>query len=133
MTAYGHYANPHIFLDPLPNPLGLLRPVGRASYKTHYGADENEPHGCMEDTHVHILAYIETWEDDSWAPKIYWLNGLLGIGNTSIAHTFCRRLDVLEKLGVSFICSRSGLMDPTRIIPTFANMLLNLILTSDRK
>jgi len=77
----------------------------------------------MEDTRVQILADIEAWANDPSAPKVYCLNGLLGAGKTSIAHTFCRRLDAQEKLGASFFCSRSGLMDATRIIPTVANML----------
>ena len=57
------------------------------------------------------------------APKVYWLNGHLGTGKTSIAHTFSERLDGRQMLGASFFCSRSALRDASRIIPTIATML----------
>ena len=77
----------------------------------------------MEDTRVQILADIEAWAHDPSAPKVYWLNGQLGIGKTSIAHTLCERLDMQMKLGASFFCSRSAVRDATHIIPTIASML----------
>ena len=77
----------------------------------------------MEDTRVQILADLEAWAHDPSAPKVYWLNGQLGTGKTSIAHTLCERLYAQEKLGASFFCSRSALRDPTHIIPTISSML----------
>ena len=77
----------------------------------------------MEGTRVQTLADLEAWAHDPSAPKVYWLNGQLGTGKTSIAHTFCKRLDAKQMLGGSFFCSRSALTDVTRVIPTLAHML----------
>ena len=72
---------------------------------------------------MQIIADLEAWARDETAPKVYWLNGHLGTGKTSIAHTFSERLDMHQMLGASFFCSRSALRDATRIIPTTATML----------
>ena len=60
---------------------------------------------------------------DPTTPKVYWLNGHLGTGKTSIAHTFSERLHKIRMLGASFFCSRSALKDTRCIIPTIASML----------
>ena len=77
----------------------------------------------MQDTRVQVIADLEAWARDETAPKVFWLNGLLGTGKTSIAHTFSERLDMHQMLGASFFCSRCALWDATRIIPTTATML----------
>ena len=77
----------------------------------------------MADTRNQIIADLEAWAWDETAPKVYWLNGHLGTGKTTIAHTFSERLDSQRMLGASFFCSRSALRDPSRIIPTIAAML----------
>jgi len=110
-------------LDTPPDPLGLLKPADRASYDTRLSAEGDQPYGCMEDTRVMVLTDLEAWAHDPSAPKVYWLNGQLGTGKTSIAHTLCERLDIQKKLGASFFCSRSALRDARRIIPTTASML----------
>ena len=120
---YSSYIHLHTHLDDAADPLELLRPAERASYKTRHGTEGGQLHGCMQNTRVNIIADIERWAQEESAPKVFWLNGHLGTGKTSIAHTVCQRLDLLQLLGASFFCSRSGLRDATRIIPTIAAML----------
>ena len=72
---------------------------------------------------MQIIRDLEAWVWDETAPKVYWLNGHLGTGKTSIAHTLSERLDVQQMLGASFFCSRSAVRDASRIIPTTATML----------
>ena len=120
---YSKYVHPDSYLDHLPDPLERLRPSERASYATRHGAEGDQPHGCMPDTRVQIIADLENWAQDPTAPKVYWLNGYLGTGKTSIAHTFSERLDRQQMLGASFFCSRSAVRDASRIIPTTAAML----------
>ena len=112
-----------IHLDHSPDPLERLRPAERASYRTRHGAEGDQAHGCMADTRVQIIADLEAWAQDNMSPKVYWLNGHLGTGKTSIAHTLSERLDREKMLGASFFCSRSALRDASRIIPTIATML----------
>ena len=63
---------------------------------------------CTEGTRVDIIEQIMEWAketDPVKAPSVYWLNGLAGLGKTTIAYTIC---ELLEKAGVpfaSFFCS----------------------------
>ena len=77
----------------------------------------------MTDTRVQIIAGLEAWARDEIAQKVYWLNGHLGTGKTSTAHTLCERLDTQQILGASFFCSRFAVRDASRIVPTAATML----------
>jgi hypothetical protein len=64
---------------------------------------------CTKDTRVDIIAQIMGWAEETdteKAPSVYWLNGLAGLGKTTIAYTIC---ELLENAGVpfaSFFCSR---------------------------
>ena len=120
---YSNYINPDSYLDHSPDPLERLKPAERASYATRHGAEGSQPRGCVADTRVQIISDIEAWAWDEMAPRVYWMNGHLGTGKTSIAHTLCERLDTQQMLGASFFCSRSAVRDATRIIPTTATML----------
>ena len=111
--------NPDSYPDLSPDPLERLRPVERASYATRHGAEGSQPRGCVADTRVQIIADLEAWAQDEMAPKVYWMNGHLGTGKT----TLCERLDKQQMLGARFFCSRSALKDARRIIPTIAAML----------
>ena len=82
-----NYIHPDSCLAQSPEPLERLRPAERASYKTHHGAEGDQPHGCMEDTRVQIIADLEAWAQNETGLKVYWLYGYLGIGKTSIVHT----------------------------------------------
>ena len=79
--------------------------VAHTSYNTRHRAEDNESHGCMEDTCVQILADLKAWAYDPCTPKVHWLNGQLGTGKMSIAHTLCKHLDSKQMLGGSFFCS----------------------------
>ena len=72
---------------------------------------------------MQIIADLEAWAQDEMAPKVYWLNGHLGTGKTSIAHTLSECLDRQQVLGASFFCSWSALRDASCIIPTITAML----------
>ena len=83
----------------------------------------------MERTREQILADLEQWALDDAAPKVFWLNGMAGTGKTSIAHSFCERLDKDQILGASFFCSRSAsqaVRDASFVIPTIASTLSQL-------
>ena len=115
--------HPEDYLGLSLDPLERLRPAERASYATRHAAEGSQPRGCVADTRAQIISDLEAWARDEMAPKVYWMNGHLGTGKTSIAHTLCERLDTQQMLGASFFCSRSAVRDATRIIPTTATML----------
>jgi len=88
--------------------------------------DAQREQGCMENTRIGVLTNLDDWSQDLGAPPIYWMAAMAGIGKTSIALSFCRRLAARGLLGGSFFCSRTGSAsrsDVARIIPTLARLL----------
>ena len=70
---------------------------------------------------------IELWiqEQELDAPSVYWLNGLVGTGKTTIAQTIAERTFADGQLGASFFCSRDypDRRDLHFIFPTLAVQL----------
>jgi hypothetical protein len=62
---------------------------------------------CTEGTRTKILDDLLDWARKSSGPNIYWLCGMAGTGKTTIAYSFCKRLDAEDLLGASFFCSRT--------------------------
>ncbi|KAF8811567.1 WD40 repeat-like protein [Phlegmacium glaucopus] len=64
---------------------------------------------CTEGTRVDIIEQIMGWakeNDPAKAPTVYWLNGLAGLGKTTIAYTICKLLEEAKVPSTSFFCSR---------------------------
>ncbi|KAF8811554.1 WD40 repeat-like protein [Phlegmacium glaucopus] len=64
---------------------------------------------CTEGTRVDIIEQIMRWakeNDPEKAPTVYWLNGLAGLGKTTIAYTICKLLEEADVPFTSFFCSR---------------------------
>jgi hypothetical protein len=88
--------------------------------------DAQRHKGCMQGTRVGVLSELEEWSKNTDAPPIFWLSGMAGVGKTSVALSFCEKLDEMGILGGSFFCSRTGSAsqsDVTRVIPTLARLL----------
>ena len=82
--------------------------------------------GCLEGTRIAVLDKIELWTKDFDRPQIYWLNGMAGTGNTTIAQTVADRLAAAGQLGASFFCSQDSKdqSDLGFIFPTLAVQLV---------
>jgi hypothetical protein len=63
--------------------------------------------GCMRGTRRDILLQLEHWLTDEQAKRLFWLNGLAGMGKSSIAQKFAETSFADGKLGASFFCSRN--------------------------
>ncbi|KAF9780906.1 hypothetical protein BJ322DRAFT_288466 [Thelephora terrestris] len=61
---------------------------------------------CLKGTRITVLDEIELWARDFDRPPIYWLNGLAGMGKSTIAQTIAERMFADGQLGASFFCSR---------------------------
>ncbi|KAG5652136.1 hypothetical protein H0H81_006173 [Sphagnurus paluster] len=64
---------------------------------------------CTKDTRVDIIEQIMEWVKEpvcTKAPSVYWLNGLAGLGKTTIAYTICEQLEEASIPFASFFCSR---------------------------
>ncbi|KII83602.1 hypothetical protein PLICRDRAFT_62922, partial [Plicaturopsis crispa FD-325 SS-3] len=60
---------------------------------------------CLEGTRVNVLLAIDEWAKKP-NTRIYWLNGMAGIGKTTIAESVAKKLCSRNLLGASFFCSR---------------------------
>ena len=77
----------------------------------------HERHLCVDTSRSRGLGARSFNSKRLWAQRsaLYW--------KKTTAHTFRKRLDAKNKLGGSFFCSRAGLTDARRIIPTIVSML----------
>ncbi|KAF9512026.1 hypothetical protein BS47DRAFT_1318551, partial [Hydnum rufescens UP504] len=105
----------------------LLMTLPRALYAAHDSVREDAPSSCLEGTRVAVLKEILTWSEsaNSERPPIYWLNGLAGIGKSTIAKTVADQAQEKGILGATFFFSRSDkpLRDPGLVLPTLAFQL----------
>lgn len=82
---------------------------------------------CLAGTRQTVLKAIDEWalNLDPSQPPIFWLNGLAGIGKTTIAHTVATMVDEKDQLGGSFFFLRSDdqRKDARLVFPTLALQL----------
>jgi hypothetical protein len=80
---------------------------------------------CNPNTRTIVLTDLQLWADWLESAKLYWMNGMAGTGKTTIAFSFCSRLQRASQLGASFFCSRlfAECRDVSRIVPTIAYQL----------
>jgi pantothenate kinase-related protein Tda10 len=67
---------------------------------------QHEP-TCLENTRVDVLRRIFDWVDRQDEQCIFWLNGLAGMGKSTIARTIAREYSKWKRLRASFF-SRGG-------------------------
>src|SRR5258708_1642287 len=106
--------------------LGKLPRAGGAGYDS---GRSNAPDRCFEGTRTAVLKNIRDWLDRpiSGSPiePIYWINGIAGIGKSTIARTVAEDEGRQKCLGASFFFSRQekDLSDAKLFIPTIAHQL----------
>src|SRR5437667_4485535 len=61
---------------------------------------EHEPQ-CLPETRVDLLEQIMMWNTNPNSACIFWLNGMVGTGKSTIARTVARKLNEEECLGAS--------------------------------
>lgn len=107
---------------------GLLAGIPRAKLASYRSGRANPPNSCFEGTRTQMLSDLVTWIDDKdlKSPRIYCLNGIAGIGKTTIARTIAEHAAGEGILGGDFFFSRSGeaeLRNPQLVFPTMAYQL----------
>ena len=78
------------------------------NFRSAHGAEyrHGNRNGCLKGTRGTVLDSIEHWTENFNKPPVYWLNGLVGTGKTTIAQTIAERTFANGQLGASFFCSR---------------------------
>ncbi|KAG9122789.1 hypothetical protein FRC07_000678, partial [Ceratobasidium sp. 392] len=81
--------------------------------------------GCSPNTRRLVLQKLHDWANDPNGSKVYWMNGMAGTGKTTIAYSFCTKLEESHQLAASFFCTRSlpECRDVSRITTTIADQL----------
>ena len=78
-------------------------------FRSAHGAERRHGNreGCLKGTRGAILDDIEQRTKDFDKSPVYWLNGLVGTGKSTIAQTIAERTFAVGQLGASdFFCSR---------------------------
>jgi hypothetical protein len=89
---------------------------------------EHEP-SCLTYTRVDLLDRIRVWAGSTDEKCIFWLNGMAGMGKSTIARTVAREFRDQNRLGASFFFSRgSGDLGNARRF--FSTLALQLAKTS---
>lgn len=80
---------------------------------------------CLRGTRVSVLQLVEDWVAGGEDQRIYWLNGVAGIGKSTISQSFAEFAFAEGRLGASFFCSRDSgdRSDIKLIFPSIAYQL----------
>lgn len=115
----------------------LLENLPRAKYASCLSGRIDPIPNCFPDTRTAILRDINEWIADlsPTTARIFFLNGLAGIGKTTIARTVVETAAQSGILGANFFFSRRGeaeLHNPNLVFPTIAYQLARFDLTINR-
>ncbi|KAJ2921926.1 hypothetical protein H1R20_g15168, partial [Candolleomyces eurysporus] len=83
--------------------LDKLKPVPGAAYNSQ---DLAKISACFEGTRAKLLAGVGRWMSDPTGKPIYVLDGIAGIGKSTVAKTVAQRAAAIDSLGASFFFSR---------------------------
>jgi hypothetical protein len=100
--------------------LDTLKPLTSASW------DVVDTASCSPGTRVALLDDLWSWvESPSRHPYVFWMNGLAGTGKSTLARSFCQRLEENGLLAASFFISRQQAerRDSSNIVRTIAHQI----------
>ncbi|KAJ3479657.1 hypothetical protein NLI96_g8898 [Meripilus lineatus] len=107
--------------------LARVDAIHRAKTSSWNSHRSNAPVSCFEGTREGVLSSITEWidSDDPASPRVFWLNGMAGIGKSTIARTIAERAYERDILGGSFFFSRNDhdLSNIGLLFPTIAHQL----------
>lgn len=100
----------------------------RAKYAGFDSERPDKPSSCFEGTRAGILGDIAEWikKPDPSVERIFWLNGIAGVGKSTVARTVAQLAQEAGVLGGQFFFSRKSeaeLRDPVLVFTTIAYQL----------
>jgi len=110
----------------------VLKHADEANYD--YNGRPEVP-SCLEGTRAEVLGKITTWIEgastDANQPRIFWLNGMAGVGKSAISRSIAEWAKGKDILGANVFCARGesksrdmpNLRNPALVFPTFAYQL----------
>ncbi|KAG1811763.1 uncharacterized protein BJ212DRAFT_1465456 [Suillus subaureus] len=111
------------FAHPLSSSSSWNRLCNVVEYSGIFDSEYRQPHSrCMENTCVALRkSIIEVLGQRDWTT--IWLNGLAGVGKTSIAFTIAEEMKAAKRLAATFFFSHKRAQRAAAIIPTIAYQL----------
>ncbi|RXW13062.1 hypothetical protein EST38_g12790 [Candolleomyces aberdarensis] len=102
--------------------LHQLQPVSSAAYNSQALATVSV---CLEGTRLKLLAGIGRWMSDTTRKPVYVLDGIAGIGKSTVAKTVAQCAAAINSLGCSFFFSRdhAGSQNASSFVHTIAYQL----------
>ncbi|KAF8179114.1 hypothetical protein BJ912DRAFT_644648 [Pholiota molesta] len=102
-----------------------INQLPRAKEASFNSGRAGAPSLCFAGTRTAIMKVIGDWLKDEAQPDLFWLNGLAGIGKSTITKTISKYANEHEMLGGSFFFSRGdqALSDGRLVFPTLAFQL----------
>ncbi|KAJ8590825.1 hypothetical protein M405DRAFT_895816, partial [Rhizopogon salebrosus TDB-379] len=92
-------------------------------YSGIFDSEKRQPHSrCMVDTRVALRGTLKELLDRRDRTNI-WLNGLAGVGKTSIAFTVAEEMKKARRLAATFFFSHKHVQSVAKVIPTIAYLL----------
>ncbi|KAF3186398.1 hypothetical protein TWF788_003263 [Orbilia oligospora] len=88
----------HIDLRKIPSAPG-------AAFDAHISSDELDAR-CHPETRKDLLLQLKTWAEDPQGKSIFWLNGIVGTGKSTISRTVAQSFEDDGVLGASFFFKR---------------------------
>lgn len=89
-----------------------------------FDSESRQPYSrCMENTRVTLRKRITQVLDQHDVHTIIWLNGVAGVGKTSVAFTVAEEMKVAQRLVGTFFFSHKHLQKAADIIPTITYQL----------
>ncbi|EGR52057.1 uncharacterized protein TRIREDRAFT_35137, partial [Trichoderma reesei QM6a] len=99
--------------------------VGSAAFNSY---DESHNSTCLPGTRVELIQQILDWAGSKDGKPIFWLNGMLGTGKSTVSRTIAQSLYRAGRLGASFFFKRghSDRQNAARFFTTIADQLARM-------
>ncbi|PPQ73872.1 hypothetical protein CVT26_011735 [Gymnopilus dilepis] len=99
-----------------------FKQLNRASNVEYDAGPPDLRRSCTPETRKQILTDLMAWATDDMNFQVYWLSGMAGTGKTTIAYSFCDKLQTAGLLCTSFFCSRAVTTstNPRDVLPSIA-------------
>ncbi|KAL6881409.1 WD40 repeat-like protein [Trichoderma novae-zelandiae] len=101
--------------------------AGSAAFNSY---DESHNSTCLPGTRVELIQQILSWAggDEDGKKPIFWLNGMLGTGKSTVSRTIAQSLHQAGRLGASFFFKRghSDRQSAAKFFTTIAHQLVRM-------
>lgn len=99
--------------------------VGSAAFNSY---DESHNSTCLPGTRVELARQILHWAGSENGKPIFWLNGMLGTGKSTVSRTVAKSLHQAGRLGASFFFKRghSDRQNAAKFFTTIADQLARM-------